>query len=114
MPFINSKVTVKMDDSKKETIKKELGNLISTLPGKSESWLMVGFEDNYTLYFKGEKKEKAAFVEVKIFGSADRSSKNNLTAQICNLFEKELQIPKDSTYITIQEINDWGWNGELF
>lgn len=114
MPFINSKVTVKMNDSKKETIKKELGKLISLIPGKSESWLMVGFEDNYTLYFKGEKKEKAAFVEVKIFGAADRGDKNNLTSQICNLFEQELEIPKDSIYITIEEINSWGWNGSLF
>ncbi|MFL0250378.1 phenylpyruvate tautomerase MIF-related protein [Clostridium neuense] len=114
MPFINSKVTVKMDDTKKETLKNELGNLISLIPGKSESWLMVGFEDNYSLYFKGDKKEKAAFVEVKIFGGADKTSKNNLTANICDLFERELQIPKDSIYITIQEIDTWGWNGSLF
>lgn len=114
MPFINSKVTVKMDDSKKETVKNELGNLISILPGKSESWLMVGFEDNYTLYFKGEKKEKAAFVEVKIFGNAEKACKNNLTSQICSLFEKELGIPKDSIYVTIEEIDTWGWNGSLF
>ena len=42
MPFINAKVTVKMSEEKKETIKEKLGKAISTIPGKSESWLMVG------------------------------------------------------------------------
>ncbi|WP_234122204.1 phenylpyruvate tautomerase MIF-related protein [Clostridium hydrogenum] len=114
MPFINSKVTVKLDDEKKEKLKSELGNLISLIPGKSESWLMVGFNDNYSLYFKGEKKDKAAFVEVKIFGGADKEAKNKLTAEICSLFERELQIPQNSIYVTIEEITDWGWNGEMF
>lgn len=114
MPFINSKVTVKMDEEKKTKIKAELGNLISLIPGKSEAWLMVGFEDSYSLYFKGEKKDKAAFVEIKIFGGADKTSKDKLVSEISSLFEKELEIPKDSIYITIDEVKDWAWNGAMF
>ena len=49
MPFINSKVSVPLTDSEKETLKGKLGQAISLIPGKSESWLMVGFEDNYSL-----------------------------------------------------------------
>lgn len=45
MPFINSKVTVKMTDSQKEAVKKRLGEAITLIPGKSENWLMAGFED---------------------------------------------------------------------
>ena len=44
MPFINSKVSVPLTDSEKETLKGKLGQAISLIPGKSESWLMVGFE----------------------------------------------------------------------
>lgn len=114
MPYINSKLSVKLTDEQKDSIKEELGKIISEIPGKSEEWLMVGFDDNKTLYFRGEKKEKAAFVEVKIFGTAEKSAKNRITALICALLEEKLGIPKDSTYITFDEIKDWGWNGNMF
>ena len=61
MPFINSKITVKLSDEKKEAIKTKLGEAVQLI-GKPESFLMVGFEDEYCLYFAGEKLEKGAFV----------------------------------------------------
>ncbi|URZ15513.1 phenylpyruvate tautomerase MIF-related protein [Clostridium felsineum] len=114
MPFINSTLTVKLDKEKENKLKTELGKLIELLPGKSEEWLMVGFKDDYPLYFKGKKKDKAAFIEVKIFGSAEKSAKNNLVSEISNLMERELSIPKDSIYITVDEVSTWAWNGKLF
>ena len=45
MPFIDSKITVSLSPEKEENIKQKLGQAISTL-GKTESFLMVGFEDN--------------------------------------------------------------------
>lgn len=114
MPFINSKITLKLSEEKKEIVKSELGKLISEIPGKSEQWLMVGFNDEYCLYFKGEKKEKAAFIEVKIYGTADRKYKEALTQKISSLYEKELSITKDNIYIVFDEVKDWGWNGGMF
>ena len=57
MPFIDSKLTVKVDDDKKEALKAKLGQAIGIL-GKTESYLMVGFEDDYTLYMGGKKLDK--------------------------------------------------------
>lgn len=114
MPYINSNITLKLTEDKKEIIKKNLGEIITVIPGKTEQWLMVGFNDNYTLYFRGDKQEKAAFIEVKALGSAERKYKDKITDLICSLYEKELNIPKDNIYITFYEINDWGWNGGLF
>ena len=54
MSFIDSKVTVKMSDSQKEQIKTKLGQAIGLL-GKTENFLMVGFDDEYDLYMGGEK-----------------------------------------------------------
>ena len=59
MPFINSKVSVALTDTQKEELKTELGKAITLIPGKSESWLMLGFEDNYSLYFKGRPSRKS-------------------------------------------------------
>ena len=52
MPFIDSKITGEVSREKRETIKSKLGQAISIV-NKSESFLMVGFEDNYDLYFHG-------------------------------------------------------------
>lgn len=114
MPFINSKVTVKISPEKEEAIKQKLGQAIAIIPGKSESWLMVGFEDEYTLYFKGNKCEKAAFVEVKIYGSANSQAYDQMTGEICRIYEEELGIPAANIYVTYQAVPDWGWNGRNF
>lgn len=114
MPFINSKVTLPLKEEQKEIIKKELGNAIALIPGKSETWLMVGFEDRCSLYFRGEKKEKAAFVEVKIFGKATEEAYSQLTARICQIYETILTIPQDSIYVKYEEAEHWGWNGSNF
>ena len=67
MPFINSKITTKLTKEKKDLIKSKLGEIITNIPGKSEDYLMVGFEDEYSLYFRGEELQFGAFVEVKYF-----------------------------------------------
>ena len=61
MPFIDSKVTVPLTEEKKERIKTKLGQTVSLL-NKSETYLMVGFQDNYDLYMAGKKLDKAAML----------------------------------------------------
>ncbi|MZK49574.1 phenylpyruvate tautomerase MIF-related protein [Clostridium beijerinckii] len=114
MPFIGSKVSVKISKEKEEIIKKKLGEAIKLIPGKSETFLMVGFEDDYSLYFGGEKLEKGAFIEVKIFGKSSKDAYDALTAEICNIYEKELNIPQDKIYVKYEEVENWGWNGKNF
>ena len=114
MPFIGSRVTVKLTKEKKETIKKRLGEAISLIPGKSESFLMVGFEDEYSLFFGGKELEKGAFVEVKIFGKATEEDYNKVTSAICLIYDEELGIPQDKIYVKYEEVEHWGWNGKNF
>lgn len=114
MPFIGSKVSIKITKEKEEVIKKRLGEAIELIPGKSETFLMLGFEDEYSLYFSGEKLEKGAFIEVKIFGEASKDSYAKLTTAICNIFEEELEIPQNKIYVKYEEVKDWGWNGRNF
>lgn len=114
MPFINSKISVKITKEQEERIKSKLGKAISIIPGKSENWLMVGFEDDYKLYFKGEKFEKIAFVEVKIFGHASSEVFGKLTREICSIYEEVLEIPQDKIYVKYEEVSQWGWNGNNF
>ena len=113
MPFIDSKISTKVNDTLKEEIKTELGQLISTL-GKPESYLMVGIDDDYDLWFAGEKLEKGAYVSVSLFGNASRDVYDKFTGQICDLFNEKLGIPGNQVYVTYHPVNDWGWNGSNF
>ena len=113
MPFINSKITVKVSDEKKESIKTKLGQAAMII-GKPESYLMVGFEDEYCLYFAGEKLEKGAFVSVDQFGSGNSAAFDKMTAKICEIYAEELGIPGDHIYVEYRATGDWGWNGRNF
>lgn len=113
MPFIDSKITMQVSQEKREVLKSELGKAVSIL-SKPESFLMVGFEDNYDLYMGGKKLEKGAYVAVSLFGNGSPAAYEKMTATICELYEKELGIPGNAVYVTYHGVNDWGWNGRNF
>ena len=113
MPFIDSKVTVKISDQQKEEIKTELGKLITTL-NKRETYLMVGIEDSCDLWLGGKKLDKGAYVAVSLYGNAPKESYDKLTGQICTLLSDKLGIPGSAFYVTYHPVNDWGWNGRNF
>ena len=114
MPFINSKVNVTLSKDEKEQLKSKLGTAISLIPGKSESRLMVNLEEGCSLYFKGDKEEKLAFVEVKLFGKASPSDYYRLTAEICKIYGEGFGIAGDKIYVKYEEVEHWGFNGRNF
>ena len=114
MPFIGSKVTVKILSEKEEILKNRLARAAESILGKAEKYLMVGFEDEYKLYFGGDRLEKGAFVEVKICGKATREAFEEMTSAVCRIYEDELGIPQDKIYVKYEEVENWGWNGFNF
>lgn len=113
MPFIDTKTSVSISDEKKEIIKSKFGKAISIL-GKGESYLMIGFQDNYSLYFAGKNDKPLAFVEVKLLGKCSREQYVKMTAQICSILKEELQISGDGVYVKYEEVTHWGFNGTNF
>ena len=113
MPFINIKTNAAVSADKEENIKTAMGQAITAIPGKSESWLMVGIEPEYKLWFKGTS-DPAAMVQVSIYGTADRSAKNKLTGKISEIIGNELGISPSRIYVSYTDIPDWGWNGANF
>ncbi len=114
LPFINVRANVEIPQEKAEQIKSELGKAISCIRGKSEAWLMVSIEDGCRLYFRGDGDTPAAFVEVKIYGSAGRAEYDALTAQITAITSDSLSISPDRIYVKYEEVQNWGYNGHNF
>ena len=113
MPFIDSKVTVKMSDDQKETLKSSLGQAITTM-NKTESYLMVGINDGYDLFMGGKKLDKGAYVEVSVFGDVTPKACDAMTGKICDIFADVRGIPGNAVYVTYHGVHDWGWNGGNF
>ena len=114
MPFIDSKVSVKMTDDQKTEVKKRLGAAIAVIPGKSEDWLMIDLADQQNMYFKGEGDLPIAFVGVNIYGDPDKAAFNKMTSEITKIYTEVLSIPADRIYVRYSASKDWGWNGSNF
>lgn len=114
MPCIETKVNVEITKEKEKALKQRFGKAIALLPGKSESWLMLTFQDNCRMYFKGENDSGIAFIEVKIFGTTGHDNMERLTAELCHILKEELSIAPDKVYVKYEEVKNWGWNGGNF
>ena len=114
MPFINTRVNVSISPEKERILKARLGEAITTFPGKSEQWLMLGFADNCRLWFRGENDFPQAFVEVELLGEATREVCEKMTERICKIYSEELGISPDAIYVKYEFIKEWGWNNQNF
>ena len=112
MPFINTKVNTPITPAQEETLKTEFGKAIRLI-GKSEAWLMLSFEENCHLYFKGTA-DPCAIMEVKLYGRADGGAYDALTARLTELLSKTLGISPGRIYVKYDEVSYWGLGGSNF
>ena len=113
MPFIDCKVTLKLTEDEKESVKTKLGKAVSILH-KPESFLMVGINDGYDLYFAGKKLANGAYVSVSAFGRVNPSDTQKMTASICDILNSRLSVKGNEVYVTYEGVENWGWNGSNF
>lgn len=113
MPFVQIKTNTSITSVQQQRLKTQLGQDISTLPGKSEQWLMISFEPETHLWFRGTA-EPAALVEVSAFGEIAPSAATAFTSQLCALLHDELGLSPDRIYVKYMSTPTWGWNGQNF
>ena len=113
VPFIHTRVNRPISQEAEKKLAQEYGQAISLL-GKSESWLMLQFEDNCRLYFKGDSRKPLAFVNVKLYGKAGGAAYEKLTEKVTGILGETLDIPADGVYVEYEETEHWGWNGSNF
>lgn len=113
MPFINTKMNIPLENEKEKLLVKSFGEAISLIPGKSERWLMTGFESGCGLYFQGSA-EPCAIIDVQLYGSAPSSAYDALTERLTGILSDTTKIPASRIYVKYSEIPNWGWNGSNF
>ncbi len=112
MPYISVTTSKELTGVERDTIRRELGFLISTIPGKSEAVLMLDIEDGHDMYFAGERRE-CAYVNVALYTAAPFAAKSEFAGAVCEMLEREIGIPSDDVYLTFSEYPNWCWGGSL-
>lgn len=112
MPLITTKISKEITKEKEVSLKAQFGKAIELI-GKSENWLMIDFQDNCRLYFKGSDEE-CAMIEVDLFGKATDNAYGALTEKLTEIVESELGIDRGRIYVKYNEISHWGYSGFNF
>lgn len=113
MPFIHTRVNCPIQPEQEKEMARQMGQAIELL-GKSEKWLMLHFEENCRLYFRGESEKPLAFINVKLLGTSGRPAYNDLTRELTRIVSAHLPIAPDGIYVEYDETAYWGWNGANF
>lgn len=113
MPFIRTTTNVKINDAQREVLRQRMGEAIELLPGKSEQWLMLAWQDGAAMAFQGQTAP-CAMCEVQLYGQPDPAACDRLTGALCALLQETLQVPQERVYVAYHPTGLWGWNGENF
>ena len=111
MPMINLQVSTNLTPNEKDAVVKELGQLISLMPGRSEKYLMVGIKDGYTHYLAGKKLERAAFMDLRLLGRESPEGQEAFVVAAQAALSRMLDIPIGNIYTNILEMPHWGARG---
>jgi hypothetical protein len=112
MPYISVIIGQRLDASQKETLKRELGRLITIIPGKTESGLIVHIQDSDFLAMAGTEAP-SAYIDLRVYTKADPEAKKRFTRELCVFIHREFGIPVERQYLTIGEYDNWGYDGEF-
>lgn len=112
MPFIDTKLNIRLTEEKEIALKKRFGEAIAKFPGKNEYWLMLNFTDNCRMWFRGYNNFPIAMVKIELFGAADEATCSEMTATVSKILGEELGISADHVYVEYAFTDRWGWNGE--
>lgn len=80
---------------------------------KVEEGLMVSFNSWKPLYHGGISREKAVYMEVKIFKDCSVESKKQFVIETMKMLATDLNVPKEHVYINFFEVFNWAAHGLL-
>ncbi len=110
MPHIAIHTNCTISPVAEKALKTDIGNAITLLPGKTESYLMVSLHDDERLWFAGYDTP-AALIEVTVLGALSHSACGALTERLTQLVSDKLSVPPARIYVKYAATPEWGWQG---
>lgn len=114
MPYIQARLSIKLDDTQKENLQKKLTSVTSSALAKPKAYIMTEIEDNKSIYMAENKLDRGAYISIKMLGSASKSACQVLTNEICDILSADYEINGSNVYVTYHPVDLWGWNGTMF
>jgi hypothetical protein len=112
MPYIQVTIGQKLSEMERETLKTELGRLITIIPGKTESGLIVSIQDGGSLYMGGDAAP-AVYIDLRVYTRADPEAKKRFARELFASITRQFNIPAARQYLSIGEYDHWGYDGEF-
>ena len=113
MPYINTQTNANLTDAQIKELTAAFGKAIELIPGKTEEWLMLKFNGNQAMAFRGDLVTPCCILEVEIFGKSTREYFDAITRELTDIMGKVVGISPENVYVKFEEIDYWGFNGGL-
>ena len=113
MPYLQINISKTLTTEQRETVKTELGKLITIIPTKTEKNFMIDFSEGRPMYFHGLPAQSCAFLELRLFGKSDFQAKKQFVQQVFRMMDHVLGIKENEMFINIIELDEWGAGGSL-
>lgn len=114
MPFIQVQLSLKINENQKNDLQSKLTDVVAAGFSKPKMYIMSEIEDEKSLFMGGNKLEKAAYINISLLGSANKSACQNITKSVCDILSKDFDIEGNNVYVTYHPVDLWGWNGMMF
>ena len=106
MPFVCVRSSQHLPEDKIDRLQKEIGRIISIIPGKSIDNCMIQISGDHKT-FMGGKPANATFCEIRMLGKAPNEKKKEFTGELNKVLSGELD-GLDKLFINFQEYFEWG------
>ena len=114
MPYIEAKLSIKLDESQKDDLQAKLTEVVSSAFSKPKAYIMASIDDDKSIYMAEKRLEKGAYISVKLLGTPTKQACMILTKNICDILSADYGINGANVYVSYHPADLWGWNGTMF
>ena len=106
MPYVSVSSSQHIAEDKAERLQKEIGRIISIIPGKTIDNCMIQITGDVKTYMGGSASN-STFCEIRMFGKAPGEAKKEFNGELHKVLAAELE-GLGMLYVNYQEYFEWG------
>ncbi len=112
MPYLSLTLSNELFENTRDRLLHVASALVAETLRKSESAVCVSIQHAPMLFAGGSGP--SAFLELRSVGGLNANTNTVLSRKLCELLEREADIPPDRVFLNFVEVDraDWGWNAK--